>query len=159
MLRKGKIVIHHAMVMSMLQYPQIHSYCLCWCVYVRGVVCARVHAHRLCVLSESLVCGYLWCSSSLPHNWPGDKMIMVWVNHSVRTHWDRLCFVKLLLSPTAGSSCRNTQTEVLHVVLMFKKRLHPWCRAVTLILIPLACLESGFFFFFFVNVLIKRSYL
>lgn len=42
MLGKGKIVIHHAMVMSMLQYPPIHSYCLRLC----GRASASVRAHR-----------------------------------------------------------------------------------------------------------------
>ena len=35
MLRKGKIVIHHTMVMSMLHYPPVHSHCSelgCVCV-------------------------------------------------------------------------------------------------------------------------------
>lgn len=130
MLRKGKTVIHHAVVMSMLQYPPIHSYCLrVWFASAR--VCVRMHRHvhvLSCNVSHWCV---VWCSSSLPHNWPGDKMIMVRLNHSVHTHRDRLRSVKLLLSATAGSSYRKTQTEVLRVAHTSEKRLHTGWRAFT----------------------------
>lgn len=35
MLREGKIVINHAMLMAMPQYPPVHSYCLSVSVCVR----------------------------------------------------------------------------------------------------------------------------
>ena len=59
MLRKGKIVIHHAMVMSMLQYPPIHSYCLrvcgCVCVFVCVCVSENRHIYVICAIPSH------WC--------------------------------------------------------------------------------------------------
>lgn len=113
----------HASVSTNSQLLPVCVVCVC--------VCVRTHRHvhvLSCNLSHWCV---VWCSSSLPHNWPGDKMIMVRLNHSVHTHRDRLCSVKLLLSANAGSSYRKTQTEVLRVAHTSEKRLHTGWRAFT----------------------------
>lgn len=59
MLIKGKIDIHHAMGMSMLQYPPVHNYCLHVCGYVYACVCVHIDIHVICAISVTGVYAYL----------------------------------------------------------------------------------------------------
>lgn len=98
MLRARKIVIHHAMLMAMPQYPPVHSYCLSVGLHFSVCVCMCTRVFRVFssssseLLCDSMSCRviYLWYSSSFRCNWPGDEMIMVRLNHSVRARLYRL---------------------------------------------------------------------